>query len=74
MPRGKGNAFLKALARKPRARLIEFLLIDMAPSILNIVNDYIVFGEEWCAPMRPPWHQSLLRWRKNVEGQKEMLR
>lgn len=70
---GKGNAFLKALARKPRARLIEFLLIDMAPSILNIVNDYIVFGEEWCAPMRPPWHQSLLR-RRNTDKIKQEAR
>ena len=41
---GKGNSFKRALARKSGPSLIEFLLIDMAPSIRNVVNDYIVFG------------------------------
>ena len=68
---GRGNSFLKSLANQPRANLIEYLLIDMAPSIKNIINDYIVFGEKWGAPMRPPWHQSLLR-RQNHNGSGEM--
>lgn len=41
---GKVNSFKSTLAEKSRSSLIEFLLIDMAPSIRNILNDYIVFG------------------------------
>lgn len=58
---GKENSFLKALSCKSRANLIEFLLIDMMPSVKEIISAYTEFGNEYRAPMRLPWNQKLFR-------------
>lgn len=58
---GKDNAFQKALSGMSRGRLIEFLLIDIAPSLKAVLSEYLNFAEEWHAPNRLPWKQSLAR-------------
>ena len=57
----KGNALHALFEGLGNARIIELLLIDIVPSLRSVLSDYLRLGEEWHAPMRLPWHQSLLR-------------
>ena len=52
------HGFLEGLGH---AQMIELLLIDIVPSLRSVFSDYLRLGEEWHAPMRLPWHQSLFR-------------
>lgn len=56
-----GNALFEVLEGMDSPRRIEFLMIDMVPSLQSVFSDYFRLGEEWRAPMRLPWHQTLFR-------------
>lgn len=56
-----GNALFKVLEGMEWSRRIEFLMIDIVPSLHSLFSDYFRLGEEWRAPMRLPWRQTLFR-------------
>lgn len=44
-----------------KCELLRILLIDAAPILSSVLSGQVTFGEEWSAPIRLPWHQTLLR-------------
>ena len=55
------NAFRHFFEAMGKDDLLLALLLDAAPVLSSILSGQITFGSEWVAPMRLPWHQSLLR-------------
>lgn len=57
----KKDSLARIMAEMSKEQLIEFLLLDMAPSLKDVLSTYLSFAEEWRAPNRLPWNQRLLR-------------